>query len=227
MRDVVTRTLIRVVATATIVSAFVLAPYYARPVAACSAGPDFNPVVDSSVIVAGRVVGRELGTPIPVLPPPAGLVNVPLRVTMTVDQVFKGASARTVTFVDFGGTYAADLAAARYPDVSAGRGQCSVFDTDPFGAYVILGLIRDNGGGLLANRLFVFYRGEEPNGPAWDGALARLAALGGFAHSPVLPRTGASESRADGPVPLRLAVGVMAVTFLLVMSLRVRSIRRT
>lgn len=43
----------------------------ARPVVACSAGPDFNPVTDSTVIVAGRISGWEVGEPVPVPPPAA------------------------------------------------------------------------------------------------------------------------------------------------------------
>jgi hypothetical protein len=164
-----------------------------RPPAAvaCSAGPDYNPVRDSAIIVAGRITGWELGEAVPVHPPPPNLADAPLWITMRVDHVLKGGAPRELTFADFGSLVAAQLAEARYPGLNFGVGGCAVFlDEDPTDRHVVLGLARRPDGSYLANRLLTFYVGDAPGGADYQRALDRLAALGPVS----LPRSGAGVS---------------------------------
>jgi hypothetical protein len=156
-----------------------IVPFAARPALACSAGADFDPLADATVIVGGRITGWDLGPPTPIAGPPPGLSNVPLRVTMAVEHAFKGQPTSPLTFLDYGSHLAVGHAATRYPDLSVGVGGCSVFHTDdPTGQYVVLGLSRRADGQLVASRLLTFFLGDGPHGATYAQALARLAVLG-------------------------------------------------
>ncbi len=182
-----------------------LIPTLARPVVACSAGPDFNPVAGSDLIVAGRITGWELAAPVLVSPPPPDLANAAMHITMQVDHVRKGSAPPRVTFLDFGSPRAAELARVRYPGLSVGVGGCPVFESDPTGLYAVLGLVRAEGGRYQANRLLTFYAGDAPAGPAYDRALAELASLGPAR----LPVTGTSLGADRGTDARSLVVLVL------------------
>lgn len=172
----------------------VLAPPLAPPARACNGDPDFNPVTEADVIVAGRITGWELGLPRPVEPPPENLADVPVQVTIAVTHVVKGSAPDRLVFYDSGGRFAAELAAVRYPNLSVGIGGCSAFDADPTGLSVVMGLHRGEGRDYRASRLLLFFEGDALAGVRYQDALARLAALG-----PVtLPRTGAGNAADDG-----------------------------
>jgi hypothetical protein len=174
-----------------VISSLLLAT--ARPAFACSAGPDFDPLADATLIVAGRISGWELE------PPEAGMVAV--RVTMTVERTYKGQPTAPLVFLDHGSQFAAEQAAVQYPGLSAGIGGCSIFEADdPTGRYAVLGLMRREDGALVANRLLTFFLGDAPHGPAYDQGIARLAAIGP-ARLPVTGTGGEAGSGTPSTTP--------------------------
>ncbi len=87
-------------AVAVVLAGSLLTPRFARSVSACSAGPDYNPVADSDVIVAGTVLGWERGGSGALPSPPSGFPFVPIRVALRVEQHFKGSTAAEIVISD-------------------------------------------------------------------------------------------------------------------------------
>jgi hypothetical protein len=124
---------------------------------ACSAGPDWNPVAQSDVIVAGRVAGWQ--------PAQADLspqMFQPIRLTIAVDQMVKGASTQTIEAIDAASLLREDHAADG--SWAGSSGACGAFNADPAGMYVVLGLTHAPDGSLRTNLLLNFYTGTEPPG---------------------------------------------------------------
>jgi hypothetical protein len=151
------------------------------PVAyACSAGPDFNPLTESDIIVGGRVRDWQ-----PLHNQVARDQFIPIQVTLDVDQSFKGRPTDSITFVDVSSRQALSTTEAIWV---GGSGPCGAFDSDPIGKYVILGLTQEQDGTYQTHRLLTFFLGSAPQGHIYEQALARLAA---FQPAP-LPNTGDS-----------------------------------
>jgi len=141
----------------------------APPTHACSVGPDFDPITASDVIVGGRITGWELIENITRWDPKSGEPQPtddssyfglpsydPIRLSMTVDSVYKGQMPTEI-----------ELVAANTFEVIDGQGYwvgangaCGAFDSDPTGHYWILGLNEDDFGRLRPNRGLTFSSSE-------------------------------------------------------------------
>jgi hypothetical protein len=64
------------------------------PTYACSAGLDFNPVAEADLVVGGRITSWER------LSSTSNAPFTPIRLTMAVDQRFKGEAGATLQFAD-------------------------------------------------------------------------------------------------------------------------------
>lgn len=149
------------------------------PVAyACSAGEDFDPVAQSDLIVIGQITAW---TPRPELR--VMEMFTPVELTIDVWSVVKGSAGRTITVIDQA-SYAPDHARMvehkpLYRDEWLGSsGACGAFDSDPAGAYVILGLNLHEDGTYRTSRPISFYvgAGTWPLGPGYQLALQRVGA---------------------------------------------------
>lgn len=131
------------------VAAFASLP--SRSVYACSAGPDWNPVEESDLIIAGTIRGWETA------PPPDGLPEdfpfETVRLAIDVEDVLKGEAPARIEAID---TASLDSATMTW---HGGSGACGALDADPTGQYVFMGLSYDDAGNLRTNRLLVFYIG--------------------------------------------------------------------
>lgn len=137
------------------------------PTYACSTGLDFNPVAESDLIVGGRITAWER------LPAEASGPFTPIRLTIAVDERFKGETTGTLQFVDY--TSLSETGAQ--PEWRGSSGACGVFDGDPTGQYLVLGLNIEPDGGYRSNLMLLFFRGPEPAGDAYSQALSWLDEL--------------------------------------------------
>ena len=198
----------------------------ATPVHACSAGPDFDPVLESDVIVEGRFLGWEFAPEADHAPTfPAVWVN------MAVEKVWKGAvPTDVITLLDRN-------TVQRLPedkDVSwiGSSGACGAFNFDPTGRYGIMGLTRLEDGTYAPNLLKVFFIGD---GPDSKGEQARPATyqeaidrLRGHPAAASLPTLGTGP--APSTVTNHLVAAVVALGIALLAAggtLRYRSRRTT
>jgi hypothetical protein len=141
-----------------------------RTAYACSAGDDFDPIASSEVIVAGRVTSwAELpGIPSPLNVPGKGSGDYrTIGVVIEVDLTLKGEPLKKVTAID---SYM--FAGSRWVGTS-----CAIFDADPTGRYVVLGLWRGEDGYRHLDGLRTFFIGEQPAGEGYERALERLDGL--------------------------------------------------
>ena len=142
----------------------------------------FDPIESSDIIVGGRITGwEETQTSESVYPRPTDDIEVSkgdeppfitVRVTMAVETFFKGNGPPSLSIVD-SGSLLKDI-----HEWAGGSGFCGSFDDDPAGRYAIIGLTRNDDGEWQANRLRMFFLGEQPQGAAYESALTRLVALG-------------------------------------------------
>lgn len=131
---------------------------------ACSAGLDFNPVAEAEVIVGGRVTAWQR------LPADPGAPFTPVQITLAVDQRINGESDTTIQFVD-----RTSLSLSGSEESWAGSsGACGVFDSEPVGQYIVLGLDTGLDGSYLSNLMLVFFQGPEPAGDGYTQAMSRL-----------------------------------------------------
>ncbi len=191
------------------------------PAAACSVGPDFNPVTESDVIVGGRITGWELIENFERLDPKTRQVPVddpnyygpydPIRAFMIVDRVYKGDVPGQIDLVA-GNTLWASGGAYSWVGAS---GACGAFDTDPTGQYWIMGLRIDEFGRYRPSRPLTFYVGAEPTGDSYEQALAMMSAFGAV----VLPVGGGPPSTPSAPafptLPGAVALMLVLLAFLL------------
>ncbi len=194
------------------------------PAYACSAGPDFDPIAASGVIVEGRFLGYEVLPDAP-LPGSTGKgtndAYIPIRVDMTVERVLKGnVASSTIAIIDrrtLGPPYPGH---DEYEWIGA-SGACGAFDADPTGFYAIMGLSQNDDGTFGSSRFQVFYLGERPGGAGYDRALQRMASFPGAAALPALGSgPGASVS---GPTATLTVAGIMAMMGTVLLSLVVLS----
>jgi hypothetical protein len=157
-----------------IIAVLVAHLFMVLPAYACSVGPDFDPVAEADSIVGGRITAWER------LPTEAGTPFTPIRVSLAVDQQFKGAIGNTIQFTD----RASLLSSASAETWAGSSGACGAFDSDPTGQYMVLGLETTPQGDYVASLMLVFFLGPEPAGERYDQALDWLAPL-----SPTAPPT--------------------------------------
>ncbi len=147
---------------------------------ACSAGPDFNAVNEADIIVAGRITEwQPLGSG-------ADDTFTPILLNMRVDQALKGSASGQLQFEDRASLQGNPATTFQWAGSS---GACGAFDSDPAGAYVILGLTQNERGNYQSNRLMVFFIGADPSGAAYNAAVARLTGSSTPAASPATPAT--------------------------------------
>ena len=185
---------------------------------ACSAGPDYDPVAASEVIVAGRFLGWEVienvrywderAEPAPVDDPNFYGFNafVPIRVRMVVDRVYKGTVQPEVEMVAGNTLLDGDVTSAVDYQWVGSIGACGAFDADPTGRYGVMGLAKDKFGRYHPSLLSVFYFGDEP---PTDFTRARMNKL-----TPLLPGSlpvnGGPPSVTEG-VPSVSTIGALMI----------------
>ncbi len=204
---------------------------------ACSAGPDYDPIAESELIVGGHITGWQLvenvrrWDPRSSEPEPTGDPNYwgpasfdPIRLAMSVDRVYKGTSAAEIEpFSANTMSILAEGGANKYQWVGA-SGACGAFDSDPTGGYFILGLASDQFGRLHPSILRTFYIGPQPPGGPGDTTVARLEGLGLFGWS--LPGGGGPPEAVGGGAAERAAAIALAVLGPLVFLAGVAFLRR-
>lgn len=139
-------------------SAVTMAAYGAAPVRsvyACSAGPDWNPVEESEIIVSGVILGWEKAD---VAGFPEDAHVRPIRVELAVEESLKGEAPERLSFIDGGSL--ANLPESEGQMWWGSSGACGSFDADPTGMYVFMGLSHDDEGRWRSGRLTTFYVGE-------------------------------------------------------------------
>ncbi len=167
-------------------------------VLACSAGPDWDPIAESEVIVEGRIADWTARHDLRPAVDQKGQLEpstfIPVELTLEVKHVFKGVLPGRFSFIDW-------ASLTEYPGSpegtawNGGGGACGTFDFDPIGATVILGLNQGESGELRSHRLTTFYVGPASTGEHYEMALERLSAL-----QPVAVATPTAESVAS-PTP--------------------------
>lgn len=193
------------------VAAYSLAP---TPVYACSAGPDFDPIETSDVIVEGRFLDWELAPELN-----RGDAYLGIRVEMAVQRVWKGQIAEEViTMLDSASLGPPYPGHDEYEWVGA-SGACGAFDADPTGFYAIMGLSQRDDGTFGSSRFLVFYLGGDAGGEQYDRALQRMASFPGAA---ALPALGSGPNAAGSAATLTVA-GIMAMMGTALVSLAVLS----
>jgi hypothetical protein len=112
---------------------------------------EYNPVVASDLIVAGRVTDWHA------LPQPKPDVALMLiRVSMNVERVLKGSASAQF---QFGSSLDEDSNSPTWIGNAGGGG---VFDADPKGEVFVLGLSKGADGTYSASPLAVFSKGTQP-----------------------------------------------------------------
>ncbi len=184
------------------------------PVHACSAGPDFDPIAESAIVVGGRLTNWEIAS---------GEAHEDLttgsfpdvRVHMSVDQIFKGPSdLEQVSFIDSNSLIIA--VGTDGEDVWSGSGGgCGAFNADPKGVYALMGLFRSADGEYSSGLPRTFFLGDEPAGEAYDRALERMASWPAAASLPALG-TGTAPSTTSNHLVVgaaALGVALLAASF--------------
>lgn len=175
---------------------------------ACSAGPDYDPVAESDVIVEGRFLGWEILAD----QQPQSIYST-VEVEMSVERVHKGdVVGNVVSLVD--SRSLVRQGEESYVWSGAG-GSCGAFDFDPTGKYAVTGLSQREDGTYVPGRLRTFFIGEGPAGEGYEHALERMASFPGAADLPSLGSgpSGSGESPAAAVVAALVATGV-GVAFL-------------
>ncbi|MEX1253974.1 MAG: hypothetical protein WEE64_06510 [Dehalococcoidia bacterium] len=202
------------------ITAFAVSP---RRAFACSAGPEYDPVATSDVIVEGRFLGYD------VLPdtPPGNNNYLTVRVKMDVAHVLKGSVAGDVIALVDPFSLSLPLSGHTKYEWIGSSGACGAFNEDPTGQYAVMGLSRNDDGTYRPSLLDSFYIGEGPQDPEYQRALQRLRSFPGAAS---LPSLGLGPARRGGFDALPTvgsviaAVGLAAVVAGLVLRTRVRRI---
>jgi hypothetical protein len=149
-----------------------IAPWLARSAYACTPVPTFNPVSDSDVIVAGRILDwqrtGEMGS----------AFSVPIRLRLTVDQVFKGTLGDDLIIVQ----------SFSLQQNGMWLGLCDTFHADPAGKYVVIGLRRSADGTYGQIGFTLFSIGAETGSAAYQQAIDRLLHNGESALNLADPR---------------------------------------
>lgn len=154
-------------------AAFAFDPHEAS---ACVVDESFDPVESAEVIVSGRVTGWiQLPKP---TPPPGTIDNplsyTPILVGLDVSEAYKSAMPKHIEFVAPGSL----IAPPGYDPMWGGAGSCGIFEQDPTGQYVVLGLRKSLDGVWVAGKLLDLYVGSNPEGERYDRSIAALSAHG-------------------------------------------------
>ncbi|MCW1969800.1 MAG: hypothetical protein KIH69_016935 [Anaerolineae bacterium] len=172
---------------------------HTKPANACSASPDFNAYRDAHSIYAGRIVQWEA------IKPSQNPAFTTIRLTLKADKTYKGLENTQISFEDN-----ASLTRFQGNETWAGGGGgCGLFDSDPSGTYVILGVYADNNV-LKSNRLYLFYQGNQPSGEAFSESEANLLRF----KKPLLPNTGAVVFDSDDWVMIIILLNFCAFALL-------------
>jgi len=130
---------------------------YSKPAAACSVGPDYYPRDYTQLLVLGRARSIEPGAR-------TALGYLEATVTLDVIQVYRGAAASPLRFVD-----GRSLVAERNPRTgrvevyfAGSSGGCGTIDEDPVGKYVLIALARGEDARWHANRISGAIYTDEP-----------------------------------------------------------------
>ena len=164
-----------------------------RTAYACSVGPDWDPVMQSDVIVVGRLTSWREAPEYRTAPFPqekGAWPFMPVEVTMRVDQSLKGDVPSTLRFVDAGSLSTHDLP-RRW--IGSG-GSCGTFNEEPAGLYVVLGLRRHEDGSLRSSLPLRFFMGPEMTQEGREQVARRLGEFG-----LVVPPSLGSAGLAGGP----------------------------
>lgn len=152
-----------------VAAAIALLALFPQRAAACSAGPSFEPVEYTQLLVLGRVSSIAIG----------GTTQFGFReavVRLDVEHVYRGAALPTLRFVDSASVSIARD--ARGNDVLAyagGSGACGTIDADPVGRQVLIALALGDDGRWHANRLYGALYGEGLDRLAYRWMLQRHA----------------------------------------------------
>jgi hypothetical protein len=149
------------------------------PAWACSG--DGDPLQPAELIVGGRVTEWRRLPQVPNGP------FIPVEVTLRVDRRFRGDAPETLRFID-------DTSlSVEAPGVWLGSsGACGLFDEDPTGLYLVLGLTREADGSYRSSRPMLVFSGREPAGEGFQQAMERLSAdAPGLSASPTVAPTAA------------------------------------
>ena len=181
--------------------AYSLAP---TPAYACSAGPDFDPIATSDVIVEGRFLDWELAPDLN-----RGDAYLGIRVEMAVQRVWKGQVAgEIITMVDSASLGPPYPGHDEYEWIGA-SGACGAFDADPTGLYAIMGLSQRDDGTFGPSRFLYFYLGDDAGGERYDLALQRMASYPGAAALPALGS--GPDASVPGPAATLTVAVIMAM----------------
>ena len=142
-----------------------------RPAYACSPTPDWNPVAEADVIVAGRITDIEIQGKTEVM------TFLDPKMTFEVDRYLKGTGPATIEVFDshsgvppmglIPNSSAFDRLDVRELNVDElgyeGGGVCGALDEDPRGRYWVVGFSRSPNGTLAMNLLLNFAIGDGPS----------------------------------------------------------------
>jgi hypothetical protein len=177
---------------------------------ACSA-PEWDPIAEADVIIAGRVVDMRLAGA-----PPATGEQVPVWVDFQVDRYLKGSGPRDLSVLDprsvvFPEKRTADEIARFEGAVFLGDGgSCGALDADPRGTYWVTGLYLQDGVHVL-HRLITFSITEAgANEPAVRDALDRIEERLGPGVVPAATGHGV-PAQVRPSAPIVVAVGALAL----------------
>lgn len=191
------------------------------PAVACSAGPDFDLVKDSDLIVGGRFAGWELddqsGGFTQVYEPKQSeglvLAYAGIRARMLVDRVFKGFAASEIV-VTSANTLEVYDHEPKYVWIGS-SGACGAFDSDPTGRYAIMGLWASDDGTYSAFTGSWFYSGDNPPPDFEDRGNRTLSRLKPMLPG-YLPGTGGILGRRDDfPLPAAVVAATLGPLALL------------
>lgn len=144
-------------------AAMAVPPRMAR---ACSAGPDFDPVASSDVIVGGHVISYErLAGPAPA-GGKGGSIFTPVALNLEAQHFWKGDIVEGELVIDRRSLMVSSGAGGGEARWAGASGSCGALDDDPTGMYAVFGLSRNSEGALTTNRLTTFYIGQAPYDPA-------------------------------------------------------------
>ncbi len=193
------------------------------PVHACSAGPDFDPVLESDVIVEGRFLSWELAPEANRTP-----IFLGVKINMAVERVWKGAvSSDVISLVDRN-------TLERLPGATEVRwigssGSCGAFNFDPTGRYGIMGLSQLGDGTYMPSLLKVFFIADEPDGkgdqPRPNTYQEAIDTLQSHLQLTSLPALGTGPAPSTSTSNITLSVAALGVALLLA-SLSIRYMSR-
>ena len=140
---------------------------FSQPAVACSAGPSFDSVEYTQLLVLARVSALTIGAPI------VGDYRQAI-VSLDVVHVYRGVVTSPLRFVDSASILVSrDARGQDVVQYAGGSGACGTIDADPVGKYVLIALARGGDGLWNANRLYGALYGNALDLPAFRWLLVR------------------------------------------------------